>query len=570
MEGLQDNQEWHGCCMVRAERPIKVQVDMERYNISDFIRIGLRRFFWILIPFLVTLTIGLVVLGTIPERYHSRALLIVTDQQVSQDLVPSAVQAIAQDRLETIKAEIRARDNVVSLAQKFDLFDRESKKPFSEQIGDVRDDIRISIEKIDNRRSRGDQPSTITFEIGFVHENPQTAFRVANQVVTDFLAENVEARIEVAEGTAEFFRTEARDQQRRLDDIRREIADVRNENAGLTPESLSYNQSVYERLSNEIQRLEERVEASNQSLALMRVQQPLIIDANERSDLERVTLNEKRRQLLSLKSQFTDTYPGVIALTGEVLELEARLDPSAFERRAQGLVSDINTRLANGELDEEQTAELEERRRDLRAQIADARVMGGEASLARLQFETNEQQLLQRIQGDEERLDELRVEQGEAEDRIARMPRVAARLDVLETEEDRLLRLLDRTQQKLATAEQSESLESQQKAERVEILESAVLPDTPTAPDKPAVAVMLAGASGGLAAAIGLLPVLLMPKVDSGRQMGLSLPGVTVVEVPEIVDEEEQKFRRTVVIALVLVSVLLAAVCGYIAYRVLL
>ncbi|MCQ8184005.1 GumC family protein [Parvularcula maris] len=543
---------------------------MERYDIGDFIRIGLRRFFWMLIPFLVALTIGLVVLGTIPERYHSRALLIVTDQQVSQDLVPSAVQAIAQDRLETIKAEIRARDNVVELARKFDLFDRDSKKPFSAQVVDVRDDIRISIEKIDNRRRRSDEPSTITFEIGFVHENPQTAFRVANQVVTDFLAENVEARIEAAEGTAEFFRTEARDQQRRLDDIRREIADVRNENAGLTPESLSYNQSVYERLRDEMQRLEERVESSNQSLALMRVQQPLIIDANERSDLERVTLNEKRRQLLSLKSQFTETYPGVIALTGEVLELEARLDPRAFERRSQSLISGLNTRLRSDDLSDSQRAELEERRQDLRAQLADARAQGGQSSLARLQFETNEQQLMQRIESDEARLEELRTELDEAEDRIARMPRVAARLDVLETEEERILRLLERTQGKLATAEQSESLEAQQKAERVEILESAVLPDTPTAPDKPAVAIMLAGASGGLAAAIGLLPVLLMPKVDSGRQMGLSLPGVTVVEVPEIVDEEEQKFRRTVMIALVLVSVLLAALCGYIAYRVLL
>jgi hypothetical protein len=66
------------------------------------------------------------------------------------------------------------------------------------------------------------------------------------------------------------------------------------------------------------------------------------------------------------------------------------------------------------------------------------------------------------------------------------------------------------------------------------------------------------------------LPIFLFPKVDTGRQLGLSLPGVTVVEVPEIVDVEEQKFRRTVFIGLVAVSLVLAAICGFVAYSVLL
>jgi uncharacterized protein involved in exopolysaccharide biosynthesis len=541
---------------------------MDRYSIPELIRLALRRFFWVFIPFIVLFTIGLVVLSQVPERFHSRALLIVINQQVSENLVPSAVQAAAQDRLQTIKAELRARDNVIDLARQFNLLDPTSERPFSQQVEDVRDDIRISIEKVDTRRFRRDEPPTVTFEIGFVHENPRIAYRVANELVTDFMSENVEARIEAVEGTAEFLRSEARNQERRLNEVRRQIADYRNANIGMTPDSLNYNQSLYSRLLGEIERLEQRIESNGQSLSLMRMQQPLIIDANERSDLERVTLNEKRRQLSTLRGQFTDTYPEVVALTGEVLELESRLDPPAFERRAKELLDNLNARIADREgLSRRELSELRERRDKLTDEIAEVRQSGGETSMARLQFQTSEQSLIQQIDRDQGRIDGLRGELAEIEATIAKMPAVAARLDVLETEEKRLLRLFEQTQSKLFTAEQSESLEEQQKAEKVQILEAPIQPDTPTAPNKPMVALAIASAAGGLSAALAFLPILLAPKVDTGRQLGLTLPGVTVVEVPEIVDTEEQKFRRTVFIVLTTTSILLTAVCAFVAYK---
>lgn len=543
---------------------------MERYGISDLIQIALRRFFWVFIPFTALVIVGLVALNEVPARYHSRALLIVADQQVSEDLVPSAIQAIAQDRLEAIKAQVRARDNVISLAQRFDLFDPSSTLPFSEQVMNVRNDIQISIEKVANRRRR-DEAGTITFEIGFIHENPRTAFRVANQLVTDFLAENVETRIEQAEGTASFFRDEARTLQRDITDVRSQIRQVRDANPGVTPDSAEYNRALVQRLSFEIERTEERIEETNQDLTLLRMQQPLIIDANERADLERITLRDKRRTLAALESQYTSSYPAVIRLTSEVLELEARLDPAAFRERANNLLDRLNEQIADREgLSQRELADLRERRDNLEKQIAEARRSGGETSLARLQFETNEQALIQRIETSEARLQELRQELSDVEAKLSRMPEIAARLEVLEGEEQRLLALLDRTQISLAQAERSENLEAQQKAERVEILESPVLPDVPTSPDKPRLALMLTAAAGGIAAAFGLAPVFLFPRVDTGRQLGHALPGVTVVEVPEIVDEEEQKFRRIVLAGLIIASLLLTAAAAFVAYKVLL
>lgn len=541
---------------------------MERYDIGDLIKIGLRRFFWIFIPFLILLSIGLVVLEMIPARYHSKALLIVEDQQVSPDLVRSAVQQIAEDRLETIKAEVRARNNVVALSEKFGLMDPSSEIPFSEKVKNIRDDIRIKINRVDNNR-RSNEASTITFEIGFVHENPQTAFRVANQLMTDFLEENAEARQKAAEDTAGFFRDEERDLRRELTAVQREIAAVREANPGLTPDALAFNRTLISRLTSDIERGEQRLESIEEELGLLRMRQPIIIDSTERSDIERVTLREKRRALNGLKQRYTDTYPDVITLTEEVLDLEARLEPAAFIDRARNVIRDINQRLDNEEMPQDERNDLITRRDDLQSRIRTVDAEGGEMSLARLQFETQETALLGRMETTKKRLTGLREELAEVEARMAQMPDVAAELATLKSEETRLQNQIDRTRRDRAEAERTESLEEQQKAERVTTLEAPVLPDVPTSPDKPKVAVMLTGIAGGVAAVLGLAPVFLFPKVETKRQLGQVMHGMTVIEVPEIVDEEERKFRRMVFVGLVVTCVVLSALTGFVAFKVL-
>ncbi|MEE4209525.1 MAG: hypothetical protein V2I43_09690, partial [Parvularcula sp.] len=92
----------------------------------------------------------------------------------------------------------------------------------------------------------------------------------------------------------------------------------------------------------------------------------------------------------------------------------------------------------------------------------------------------------------------------------------------------------------------------------------------PTSPDKPKLAILMIGAAGGVGAVLGFGPVFLFPRIETRRQLSQILPGVPVVEVPEIIDEEEQKFRRTVFIALVVVSLILTAAAAFLAYKVLL
>ncbi len=544
---------------------------MERYNISDLIKIGIRRFFYMFIPAVVLLCGGLLALSQIPQRYHSKALLMVEDQQISTELVPSAIRAVAEDRLQNIRAELRARDNVIDLAEKYDLIDRTSKEPFSKRVASVRDDIRININSIGGGRRRSSDAGTVTFEIGFVHENPRTAHRVANQLVTDFLATNVEARISAVEGTAAFLRSEEEDLRRRLNDVREEMTRIRSQNPGITPDNSGLNASIVERLRQEIASLDQRIEAAGQELSLLRMQQPLIINASEQSDAEQVELREKRRQLAALTRRYTDTYPDVIALTEELLMLESRLDLASFKRRSADLEAELDAQLDDTEgLTEEQIEALRERKSRLDDIVLEAQDTVEKQSLAEIRYRTSEAAINQRIANYEQRQEEAREELVKAEEQLRKMPAIAAQLGSLLSEQDRLMSQLSTTQRNRATAERSENLETQQRAERVITLESPVVPDVPTSPDKPKLAILILGAAGGVGAVLGFGPVFLFPRIETRRQLSQILPGVPVVEVPEIVDEEEQKFRRTVFMVLVGVSALLTAAAAFLAYKVLL
>ncbi|MEM9837853.1 MAG: hypothetical protein AAF830_01725 [Pseudomonadota bacterium] len=544
---------------------------MERYDITDLLRIGLRRFFWILIPFVVLMIVSLVALGLVPARYHSKALLIVENQQISEDLVPSAIRAYAEDRLETIKATVRSRENILELSDRFDLIDRDSDVAFSQRIEAVRDDIQISINRIDgNRRGRRrDEPSTITFEIGFVHDNPQVAYRVANQLVTDFLAQNVEARIEAAEGTADFMRSEEQALRRQIADIQNQISEVRRQNPGVNPETIAFNQETIRRLNEQIEDQEERIDNTNQQLDLLRMQQPLILSASERSDLEFQELRDKRRDYVALSRRYTSNHPDMVVLEEEILVLEENLDPDAFVERATEAIKSINLRLANDRLNAGEASDLRRRRNELDQRIVKVQAIGAEKSLPQLQYEAEQTSLVSRLQAFNQRLVSYREDLAEAEARLELAPAVTAQLETLEAEQERLAGLLSRTQEDRAQAERTESLEEQQRAERVLILDPPVLPDLPTSPDKPRAALLLTAVAGGLAGALGILPVFLAPRIDSKRQLAQVVPGLPVIEVPEIVDGEERKFRRNLLVGLVILTGFLLLVLAAVTYVVL-
>ena len=149
-----------------------------------------------------------------PATYLSQGKILVQSQQIPTELVRPTVTSAAQERIQVIEQRTMTRDNLIAIADKFQLF------PEKRQLMSVTELVELmrknaKIEPVDleldfKQRLRNENP-TIVFSVGFEYPNPEIATRVANELVTRILNEDLRDRTSRASETTKFL---ARDVQK--------------------------------------------------------------------------------------------------------------------------------------------------------------------------------------------------------------------------------------------------------------------------------------------------------------------------------------------------------------------
>src|SRR6267154_6475097 len=81
-----------------------------------------RRWPYFLIPFVSVLLVGSAVTYLWPATYFSEGKILVQSQQIPMELVRPTVTSAAQERIQVIEQRTTTRDNLLAIADKFDLF----------------------------------------------------------------------------------------------------------------------------------------------------------------------------------------------------------------------------------------------------------------------------------------------------------------------------------------------------------------------------------------------------------------------------------------------------------------
>src|SRR3982074_3095190 len=81
-----------------------------------------RRWLYFLIPFLLIAPVGSGIARLLPAVYFSEGKILVESQQIPTELVRPTVTSGAQERIQVIEQRTMYRDNLVSIADKFQLF----------------------------------------------------------------------------------------------------------------------------------------------------------------------------------------------------------------------------------------------------------------------------------------------------------------------------------------------------------------------------------------------------------------------------------------------------------------
>src|SRR5689334_22514876 len=169
-----------------------------------------RRWPFFLVPFLSVLLIGAAVTYLWPATYFSEGKILVQSQQIPTELVRPTVTSAAQERIQVIEQRTMTRDNLLAIADKFQLFpDKRSLISVTELVALIRKQAKIAPVdvQLDFRQRSRDNP-TIVFAVGFEYSDPQIAARVANELMTRILNEDLRDRTSRATDTTKFLTRE--------------------------------------------------------------------------------------------------------------------------------------------------------------------------------------------------------------------------------------------------------------------------------------------------------------------------------------------------------------------------
>ena len=477
-------------------------------SLSDYLSILKRRWLQMLVVFIVILLAAVATAIFLPPTYQSTGTILIESQQIPDDVVKATVTSYADERIEVIKQRVMTRDNLYRIIQKYNLY---PKKIDTETISTLIDNMRQSIFVIIlNADVQGGGKAAIAFKVGFEYERPEVAHKVANEIVTLFLDENVKARTERATETTEFLTQEVETLKAELEGVENKVATFKQEHSNSLPEHMEMHMTLLQRSESDIKEIDRDYKSTQEELRYLDVELAsskanVKTNANGEvispvSELEKAKAELERALIL-----YKETYPTVRALKRRIETLEKTTESKVDAKPAK---ADIASELVIAKV---------------QAQI--------EAAKVRLSS------LAQQRKSLEAKVDQLQSQ-------VMQSPQVERGLFTLMRDYENAKSKYEEVKSKQINAKIAENLEQENKAERFSMLEPPFFPDKPVKPNRKKIIALglLAGIAGALALA-ALLETL------DGRVRGVeSLTSVInmrpLVIIPYISTNSELKRRK--------------------------
>ena len=94
----------------------------EKFKLDHYINLIFKHRWLIIIPFCISLVIGIILVFVLPKIYESSTLILVESQRVPTNYVKSIVSSDIEERVSTIKEQVLSRTNLEKIIRQFRLF----------------------------------------------------------------------------------------------------------------------------------------------------------------------------------------------------------------------------------------------------------------------------------------------------------------------------------------------------------------------------------------------------------------------------------------------------------------
>jgi polysaccharide biosynthesis transport protein len=500
-------------------------------ELRDYLAIARRRKVPLLLCALGFFTFSIVFAARLSNFYRSETLIMVDPQQVPSDYVQSTVSTTIQDRLSTIQEQVMSATHLQHIIDTLGLYSNLRGERSQQQIiATARKAITVEVVNPAERRLS-------SFRIAFQSKDPQTAAKVANELATEFINENLRVRLQQFNGAADFLDSEMRATKTQLEAKEQELQRMRIQNAADLPESRQYHLEALNNLRGQLRTAQERINRAQEQKAALQQYAPTV-DLDSGGYGPPVSPFQSRIQKLE----------------GQLSELRARYGSGHPDvRKVESELADLQAQEAEEKKQQEATA-VPKAAPIISVTHAKNPVL--QAQEEKLDQEIKEQTDLQKQYQDQINSHMTKLEQG---------PVFEQRIGSLMRDYDSLRGHYQDLLNKKLSAEMAKELEGRQQGERFVVLDAAPVPQSPAGPNR------LLICTGGLilGTLAGLALILAMEfsdeSVRSEREASTLLGKMVLAGVPRIYGFQELHRIRLKLMGAFVGTLASAIIVGYLA-----
>jgi len=482
-------------------------------GIQDYVAIGLRQKWFIIIPLFCSIIISMAVYKLLPKVYKATTLILVQPQSVPESYVRPTVTATVMDRLNTISQEVLSRTRLEKVIEEFNLYAELRKKaPMEVVVAKMTKAVEVKITQGIQTGPRGDR-TQLAFTVSFEGEEPRNVMMVTNKLASLFIEENLKVREMQAEGTSEFLIKELSVVEGQLIKKEEEVRRFRERHMGQLPQQLDANLRILERLQQQLKSTtdgisgkEDRIIMLENQIEQLKKSEPPPTPGEPKGEVNEsiadtpspripedpivIQWNQLKRDLESAQAKYTDSHPDVISLKKKIANIE--LNAQEILRKQEAMIKTRQreptargTRASRDSLQGSTIQIFNPVTERLFAQYTD-QYNGALLELKRLKEE--EKKLKEQIQLYQTRIEET--------------PKREQELILLTRDYDLEKANYQSLMNKKIQSQMAENLERKQQGEQFKILDPARTPVKPIKPDREKI--LLIGAFIGLVAGLGL------------------------------------------------------------------
>ena len=396
-----------------------------------------------------------------PKTYEASSTVFVERGFRMGTLVKeTGVNESMDDRLRVLKSALTSRNIVDRVVKKLDL---DTRTKGGAQYEGLVDGI---INKLDVKISTSKEKwNPDLFEISYRGGDPKTVRDLVNTLVSEYIEENSGFKRNEASGTYEFIQGQLAEYKKKLEDSDIAVREFLEKNPGAdtaNDASLTAQADMLDtaRADAEVRLTEARNRRENLQKQLAEEKKTGALRGGPQARLD-----ELNKQLLVLTAKYTDDYPEVKKVKGEIEEVNKQIATGAFAKtQPQG----------------EDAIAMNPAYSQLRQQLSSAE---GEEAAYRAKVQ------------------ELARQQGRTRGKLGRIPKGQEEWSRLQRDRLAYQRIYDDLVQKLGSAGVSRDLENANKGGSFRVVDPAVLPYLPVWPNT--VLMIMLGIALGIASGVG-------------------------------------------------------------------